>query len=792
MAGAREIQAARIGMGAAIVLGALAAAASGTLAHANDKPAVAVIANLDDPSEFNAAAFSPNGALVAVSNGAYTTKYITLWDMTAGRPLRRLSDPAFFTAVLFTPDGASLASGHKDGAVKLWDVATGVTTTLLPGKSEDDSIRSLWIDDKGEFLVSGNEAGLVTVFNIAQRKPVGTFSLAPVDSAGNRPAIVAARLSADASRVIALSHDGVNSIDSAQVWDARAGASIASVKLPKGYAFAESGMLDEDAFIVRIAREGCGIDRLVQFSLRDPANFIDVLTPAQCSKPETEGLSDGPKIFPAAIGALALIAQGGDSDLRLWDAQTHRVERTIQWPDAAAKGLIGVGRDLKLAATSEKDKLRIRDVETGAPTRELAAYGYPAENAILGKDGRSIILSHEQGETEPKHRDITLWKVDALGPRTTPLAASGVSLIYDVSLEAALALGGNDKGEVFLFSTETGREQTKFSLAGFKSIEKANLSPDGKLMLVLGEQANGQADDTRDIAVLAGTSDGKIIRSFASRDPEARDQVMSVAFSPDGKRFAIGRRNGTAEIWSTQTARRIKMLAAPKGDDSDTWSLAFSPDGQRLVGSSLFNETVFIWSAGTGRVVRSFDLGESRAHYRHAAAVAMSRDSKLVAAGLAQRAVSSGDVGPERGGITVWDAASGKLRFTLRGHHGAVFALTFSPDDRRIISGSLDGTIRYWDRTDGRWLATFAPTPEGRWIVLTGRGFFAGSADGGALINLVRGLQSVSAAQLRDQLSRPDLVEQLLKGDPAHRYRDAALDLDKLFDAALSSGERPR
>jgi WD40 repeat protein len=518
-----------------------------------------------------------------------------------------------------------------------------------------------------------------------------------------------------------------------------------------------------------------------------------VLTPAQCSKPETEGVSDGPTIFPAASGARALIAQGGDSEVRLWDARARRMERTIRWPDAAAKGLIGVGRDLKLAATHEKDKIRIRDVETGAPVNELAAHGYPAENAILGNDGRSMILSHELGEAEPKHRDITLWKLDALGPRTTPLSASGVSLIYDVSLEAALALGGNDKGEVFLFSTETGRERTKFSLACFKDIEKARLSPDGKLMLVLGEQAKGQADETRDIAVLAGTSDGKIVRSFASRDPEVQDEVMSVAFSPDGKRFAIGRRNGTAEIWSTQTARRIKLMAAPKGDDSDTWSLAFSPGGQRLLGSSLFSETVFIWNAATGRVVRSFDLvGESRAHYRHAAAVAMSRDGKLVAAGLAQRAVSSGDIGPERGGIAVWDAATGKLRFTLRGHDGAVFALTFSPDDRRIISGSLDGTIRYWDRSDGRWLATFAPTSDGRWIVLTARGFFAGSADSGALINLVRGLQSVSAAQVREQLYRPDLVEQLLKGDPAHRYRDAALDLDKLFDAALSPGEPPR
>jgi WD40 repeat protein len=778
----------RTRMFAAIALCAVAAAVSPDQAAGRSKPAAAIVANIGDLADSGNAVFSPNGRIVALADGAFTAKRVTLWDVAAGRPLRRLSYQAFFTAVSFTPDGASVATGHKDGAVMLWDVETGANTTLLPGKSEDDSVRSLWIDDKGEFLVSGNAAGVLAVFNIAQRKQLGPFSLAPVDAAGNRQSIVAARLSADANRVIALAHDGANSIDSAQVWDARTGASIASVKLPKSYAFADDGMLDEDAFIVRVPREGCTTDRLVQFSLRDPTNFIDVLTPAQCNKPGSDDDADAAKIFPAAGGTQALIAPARDPDIKLWNARAHRVERTIRWPDEAAQGLIGVARDLKLAATRERDKIRIREVETGAPTGELTAYGYPAENAILGKDGRSIVLSHEPRGAAPARRDLTFWTVDALAPRTAPLAASGASLIYDVSLEAALALGGNDKGEVFLFSIETGREQNRFALPGFKSIEKASLSPDGKLMLVLGEQANGQADDARDIAVLAGTGDGKIIRSFAARDPQAQDQAMSVAFAPDGRRFAIGRRNGTAEIWSTEGAKRIRVLPAPKGDDSDTWSLAFSHDGRLLLGGSLFNETVFIWNTSTGRLVRKFDLGESRAHYRHAAAIAVSRDGKLIAAGLGQRAVSSGDVGAERGGIEVWDTATGKLRFTLRGHDGAVFALTFSPDDRWIVSGSLDGTVRYWDRAEGTWSATFTPTPDGRWIVLTAGGFFAGSADSDALISVVRGLQSIPAAQLRDQLFRPDLAEQLLKGDPQHRYRRAAgaLDLDQLFDAAVA------
>ena len=56
----------------------------------------------------------------------------------------------------------------------------------------------------------------------------------------------------------------------------------------------------------------------------------------------------------------------------------------------------------------------------------------------------------------------------------------------------------------------------------------------------------------------------------------------------------------------------------------------------------------------------------------------------------------------------MWDAATGKLRFSLRGHRHSVRAVTFSPDDRWIISASYDGTIRYWDRASGKPAAMFA------------------------------------------------------------------------------------
>jgi WD40 repeat protein len=63
--------------------------------------------------------------------------------------------------------------------------------------------------------------------------------------------------------------------------------------------------------------------------------------------------------------------------------------------------------------------------------------------------------------------------------------------------------------------------------------------------------------------------------------------------------------------------------------------------------------------------------------------VALSPDGRLLAA--------SGDY------VMVWDVTTGQELHTLRGHTGLIRSLAFSPDRRRLASGSLDGSAtRCW------------------------------------------------------------------------------------------------
>ncbi|XXX81951.1 TIR domain-containing protein [Sorangium sp. So ce134] len=77
--------------------------------------------------------------------------------------------------------------------------------------------------------------------------------------------------------------------------------------------------------------------------------------------------------------------------------------------------------------------------------------------------------------------------------------------------------------------------------------------------------------------------------------------------------------------------------------------------------------------------------------------------------------------------LKVWDLATGELLSTLDGRSGWVNACAISPDGQRIVSASSDGTLKVWDLATGELLSTLeghservtscAISPDGQRIV---------------------------------------------------------------------------
>jgi len=52
--------------------------------------------------------------------------------------------------------------------------------------------------------------------------------------------------------------------------------------------------------------------------------------------------------------------------------------------------------------------------------------------------------------------------------------------------------------------------------------------------------------------------------------------------------------------------------------------------------------------------------------------------------------------------LKVWDAQTGQETLTLKGHSNTVNSVSFSPDGKRIVSGSYDNTLKVWDAQTGQ------------------------------------------------------------------------------------------
>lgn len=207
------------------------------------------------------------------------------------------------------------------------------------------------------------------------------------------------------------------------------------------------------------------------------------------------------------------------------------------------------------------------------------------------------------------------------------------------------------------------------------------------------------------------------------------DGIMSLAFSPDAKLLVTGGHDHAIHLWETDTGKRMRTLT---GHPGNVTCVAFSPDGTRLASGSYaarrFDSSLILWDVKSGEKLQAISAASSFDVF----AVCFSPDGRTVLTGGDDWLINSWDVRSGKGRmvrrhgvvtslivcsnrkqfvvggrsktVSLINSVSGEIERTFSGHTASVYYLDLSSDGRTLVSADEEGTVKFWDLTNGKLL----------------------------------------------------------------------------------------
>jgi WD40 repeat protein/tRNA A-37 threonylcarbamoyl transferase component Bud32 len=640
----------------------IASAGDGGIVFLWDRKTAEVRAKLDaGGSDVWTLAYSPDGTLVAWSG--FDDKIHVRNVLSGKQKWERAGGGAGLWVLRFSPEGKYLAAGGADGNIRILNAADGSEERVL--RRHRHPVLCLAYSRNGFALASG--AG-----SVGGKEP-GELVLWDMTKSGGDPAELRGHESA--VRCVAFSTDGKT-------------------------------LASGDGFVDQGGGLGAG-------SLR--------LWDAESGR--AKAVNSGPEVSVCCLAVspdgVSMASGGADGQVRLRDAVTGQERSTlsaqtpgnhqfrmvfrkqdINMPIARSAGR--AGSVLAIAFSPDGNALvccgtdgtaRLWELGGGPQIAVLRGQGHKVTALAWRPDGQQFATADTLGWVR---RWDAVTGQELLAP--ADLKVEGTALAF--SPDGKTLAAGTDDGMVRLLDAETGQTRLGWRQGkedGFRGkMVSLAFRPDG------GELACGDGH----IFAFPGAKNPATIHLVDPTTGKKRAElaghmgsVIAMAYTPDGKGLASVGADGTVRLWNMETgSERAKLL----GDTQKVFGVAMRPDGEVLASASV-NGTIRLWEFATGKERRVLKGPEGAL----CLAVAFSPDGRTLAGSMNHR-----DSSPERvmsltdsereppttpAEIYLWDSTNGKVRGKLQSRSGEIWALSFSPDGKRLVSGHEDGTLRLWD-----------------------------------------------------------------------------------------------
>jgi WD40 repeat protein len=631
-------------------------------------------------------AFSPDGRYVAAT-GTVTR----LFDAKTGRTARRFEAQASF--LCFSPDGKTLITTPYGLAptLRFWDVATGKQLRQLQVVGGGNFYPSWSADGKqmAAYSFQQGKGPAITFWDMDSGKEIRRW----LNPAGPVSA-TQATLSPDGKKLAVRTYQNVHLLNAVTGEELRRMpcqiGPVGHTLETQTIAFAPNGkvLASTDNGNVRLWETVTGTSIGLLQTTRDKAVAVAFSR-------------DG-----------RTVAAGGSAGaLYLWDALSGKLLHALDGVGTTLPiYLLAFSPDGKKLATQTHilQSIRLWDVASGRELTPPGAAGAPLAAVTFSPDGKTVVSASNRG---------TLGSFDVATGKSLRTFPGPGAMGYGPGWLAVLPGGktlmaGGHQG-ARAWDLQSGKLSEAVKLGGIPGQVHPGCSPDGKTVLVVypGEvkrQIGGgpggppfrmppgkgprrlPPPPPRPIIVhwtMIGVWDlqgGKLLRSFRV-DAE---NLRSLVLSPDGKNVAgLGqtpeRPGQQLFVWDLARGRQLSRLDVPHVDH--LVGVAFSADGRTLLTGPHRNPQggklqFKFWETATARERAAVDCP-----------VASPYPPLTAFVGDRLAALAVGDT------VHLVDLMTGQDVRRLKGHEGRVSCLAFSPDGKRLVTGSDDTTALVWD-----------------------------------------------------------------------------------------------
>ncbi|MCD6506615.1 hypothetical protein J7M22_08320 [Candidatus Poribacteria bacterium] len=410
----------------------------------------------------------------------------------------------------------------------------------------------------------------------------------------------------------------------------------------------------------------------------------------------------------------SLIALAEDGRVRFWDVRQNKELRTLDLGEFSVNAISYSPDGEHIALSNYKDNtVSIWNVKTGEKEIDLPPFLKSVSCVLFSPDGRFLATSGlgDIVRVWNARSGNLVWRFKV---EQRVLVGGGISFYFppiSFSPDGKLLAIGDWSGKIILCDLETGRviHSWKASNGGILLLK---FLPDGRSIIcsdvtelkiwdlrtyqpvkTIGMDKSGDVSFSPDGRKVAIRKEDVVLIGDA-RTWEIRGRIEGfitwtsyLAISPDDKILATSRNGGL--LWDLGTGRLLRRF----GNSWEIYALAFTPDGERLIGAG--QGRVRIWDAETMQELLHGDVIH-KGHLMSASRIKLSPDGKLLLL------------------INTWSGVIKVLRLGDLEEIGTwdykTYDAAISPDGRLLAAGmggviGEQQTVLIWDIATGKRIA---------------------------------------------------------------------------------------